>query len=128
MDSQMARKTKMTVWFVHFAERIGDKLATFTVVTLIANVSHTDYCNYSSFIYSLLCSCVWQWHFQTFCLQLRVGTVGKKALTLVNQPVTLLQVCESRSNFPLTAVQEQMMGPHSPRSLHGKQANIARPR
>ncbi len=41
MDSQMACNWwTITLWLVHFAERIGGKLATFTVVNLIASISY----------------------------------------------------------------------------------------
>lgn len=39
MGLQMAWKTQ-TMWFVHFAETVGGKLATFTAVNLIANVGY----------------------------------------------------------------------------------------
>ncbi len=41
MDWQMAwNRWAVTLSFVHFAERIGGKLATFTVINLIANISY----------------------------------------------------------------------------------------
>ncbi len=58
MDTQISwNMWTVTLWLVHFAERNGNKLATFTVVNLIANISY-DLITVKLLLFLSLCCCV----------------------------------------------------------------------
>ncbi len=76
MDLQMAWKTKKTVWVVHFADRIGGKLATFTVDNLKANASYALITAALLSVFYLLCCCVSPWR-SDLCMPRCAGTERK---------------------------------------------------
>ncbi len=60
-DSQMAwNMWTVTLWLVHFAERIGGKLSALTVFNLIANISYAVIT--VALFYFFLVVCVSPWH------------------------------------------------------------------
>ncbi len=64
MDSQRAWNAwTETLWLVHFAERIGGKLATFTGVNFIANISYAMMT--LVLLYCPGCAAVLPWHSDT---------------------------------------------------------------
>ena len=71
---------KWTVWLVHFAERTEGKLATFTVVNLVATAPQTWPCYFLSIV--------------VFTTSHR-HSENKKEVTLGNRLVALLQLCKS---------------------------------
>ena len=97
---------KWTVWLVHFAERTEGKLATFTVVNLVATAPQTWPCYFLSIV--------------VFTTSHR-HSENKKEVTLGNRLVALQEPASANQNFGpirnsstrLMAFWEQMISPCS---------------
>ncbi len=89
----------VTLWLVHFAETVGGKLATFADANFIANISYA--LSTVALLFSPCCAVVCRHGIQMLSLPLCAGLVRKKAVTLVNRVVALLQLWERKSTkFP----------------------------
>ncbi len=123
--TQMAsNKWTVTLWLVHFAERIGGTLATCTVVNLIANISYT-LITVALLFFPLVVQLHVAMAFRCSVCHFGQAQWGKRHWRWGNGVVALLQLCESlrrltkisdvknSPNCP-TAVQERIISFHSP--------------
>ncbi len=118
IDSQIAwNMWTVTLWLVHFAERTGGRLATFTAVNLKANISYGLITVVLLYLFSfLLCNCVSPWH--SDALFATLGRRHKGKSTDVGELIhcsasTVWEPVRNVSDF-LTAARERMIGSRSP--------------